>query len=91
MQKEDHFENHPVYNYLSYDTIVGLIQLLIDEGKVAATERNGIYIEFKDLRDKVIDYYQKLNEEQKQDYIAYFRYRHHLDKPYIHNNSASQQ
>jgi hypothetical protein len=68
---------------LSYDVIIGLIQLMMDEGLVSPAERDGIYVEFKDFRDKVRTMYIGLNEVQKQEYIAYFRYRHHLFKPYI--------
>ncbi|RKR82853.1 hypothetical protein BDD43_3044 [Mucilaginibacter gracilis] len=83
MKKDTYFEQHPVYNILSYDVIVGLIQLMIDEGLVSPAERDGIYVEFKDFRNKVRPMYMGLNDGQKQGYIAYFRYRHHLFKPFI--------
>jgi hypothetical protein len=83
MKKDTYYEHHPVYNMLSYDVIVGLIQLMIDEGLVSPAERDGIYVEFKDFREKVKAMYKGLNAAQKQEYIAYFRYRHHLFKPYI--------
>ncbi|WP_040625770.1 hypothetical protein [Mucilaginibacter paludis] len=83
MKKDPYFDNHPIYSALSYDAIVGLIQLLIDEGLVAATERDGLYIVFKDFREKVRPTYQRLTEAEKLEYIAYFRYRHHLNNPYI--------
>jgi len=83
MKKDLYFDNHLVYNALSYDTIVGLIQFMIDDGLLAATERDGIYIVFKDFREKVRSMYERLNEEDKQEYIDFFRYKHHLDKPYF--------
>jgi hypothetical protein len=88
MIKEPYFEQHPVYNMLSYDVIIGLIQLMIDEGLVSPAERDGIYVEFKDFRDKVRLMYIRLNDAQKQEYIAYFRYRHHLFKPYVANDDG---
>lgn len=83
MIKDAYFEQHPVYNMLSYDVIVGLIQLMIEDGLISPAERDGIYVEFKNFRDKVKAMYEGLTEAQKQEYIAYFRYRHHLFKPYI--------
>jgi len=82
MKKDAYFDNHPVYNTLSYDAIVGLIQLMIDDVIVAATERDGIYVVFKDFREKARPTYERLNEAEKQEYIAFFRYKHHLNKPY---------
>ena len=83
MIRDAYFEQHPVYNMLSYDVIVGMIQLMIDEGLVSSAEREGMYIEFKDFREKVRPMYEKLNEAEKQEYIRYFRYRHHLFQPYM--------
>lgn len=83
MTKDAYFEQHTVYNLLSYDMIVGLIQLMMDDGLISPTERDGMYVEFKDFRGKVKAMYGRLTEAQKQEYIAYFRYRHHLFKPYM--------
>jgi hypothetical protein len=85
MMRDAYFEQHPVYNMLSYDVIVGMIQLMIDEGLVSSDEREGMYIEFKDFREKVRPTYEKLNQAEKQEYIGYFRYRHHLFQPYMPN------
>lgn len=91
MIKDAYFEQHPVYNRLSYDVIVGIIQLLMDEELISLNERDGIYVEFKDFRDKVRPMYEQLNEGQKKEYIAYFRYKHHLNKPYIRKASGADQ
>ncbi len=81
--KDDYIEHHPVYNKLSYDVIVGMIQLMIFEGLISPEERDGIYVAFKNFRENVRPMYERLNYAEKQEYIAYLRYRHHLNKPYI--------
>lgn len=88
MYRDDYFDNHPVYNLLSYDVIVGIIQLMIDEGLVDPKERDGIYVHFKDFRDKVREVYRGMSEEQKQEYIKYFRYKHHLFQPFPNSNDG---
>ncbi|MBB6108699.1 hypothetical protein SAMN05421821_10266 [Mucilaginibacter lappiensis] len=60
MYKDAYFDNHPVYSMLSYDVIVGIIQLMIDEGLVSPIGRDGIYIEFKDFREKVKIMYKRV-------------------------------
>ncbi|EHQ26444.1 hypothetical protein [Mucilaginibacter paludis] len=82
MKRNEYFERHPVYNQLAFQSIIGLIQLMIDEGLVDAEERNGFYRDFKDFRKHVAKMYERMEHEQKQEYIAYFRYKHHLYKPF---------
>ncbi|MEO6521013.1 MAG: hypothetical protein ABIN91_05005 [Mucilaginibacter sp.] len=82
MKRNEYFECHPVYNLLAFQSIVGLIQLMIDEGLIDPAEKNGFYRDFMDFRTHVSAMYERLNPEQKREYIAYFRYKHHLYKPF---------
>jgi hypothetical protein len=73
------FDNHPVYSVLGYQVIVGLIQLLTDEGLLDAVERNGWYINFMDFRNSAVMLYKEMNDNQKKELINYLRYKAYLD------------
>ncbi len=82
MKRIDLFDNHPVYKVLGYQVIVGLIQLLTDEGLLNAEERNGWYINFMDFRNNAVMLYAELNDGQKLELIKYLRYKAYLDGSY---------
>ena len=79
MKRNDYFEHHPVYNRLPYFMVVGLIQLLIDEGLLSPEESKGFYRDFISYRDKAKSMYTGLNFSQKLEYIDFFRYRAYLN------------
>lgn len=68
-----------MYSVLGYQVIVGLIQLLTDEGLLDAEERNGWYINFRDFRDSAVMLYREMNDDQKKELINYLRYKAYLD------------
>ncbi len=74
-----YFEAHPIYNALKHQVIVGLIQLMTDEGLISVEERNGYYITFLDFHDKAQGIYHSMNEETKMELIKYLRYKAYLD------------
>lgn len=82
MKKIDLFDNHPVYSVLGYQVIVGLIQLLTDEGLLNAEERNGWYINFIDFRNSAVMLYIEMNDSQKMELIDYLRYKAYLDSSF---------
>ena len=82
MKRIDLFDNHPVYSVLGYQVIVGLIQLLTDEGLLNPEERNGWYIDFMDFRNSEIMSYREMNYNQKMELIDYLRYQAYLDGAY---------
>ena len=79
MKRIEYFEDHPVYNRVPYHMVVGMIQLMIDEGLLNRDERKGFYIEFIDYREKAKSMYSGMNYSQKLEYIEFFRYKAHLD------------
>jgi hypothetical protein len=81
-EKKQCFDNHPIYNELGYNVIVGLIQLLMDEGLLDTDERNGWYIKFMDFRNSAVILYNELNNSQKMELIEYLRYKAYLDDPF---------
>ncbi|MDB5086751.1 MAG: hypothetical protein JWR09_745 [Mucilaginibacter sp.] len=80
-EKKRFFDNHPIYNELGYNVIVGLIQLLIDECLLNSDERKGWYIKFMDFRNSAVILYNELDNIQKLDLIEYLRYKAYLDDP----------
>jgi hypothetical protein len=82
MKKIDLFENHPSYSVLVYQVIVGLIQLLTDEGLLNSEERNGWYINFMDFRNSAVMLYREMNDNHKTALIKYLRYKEYLDGSY---------
>jgi hypothetical protein len=82
MMRNEYFENHPVYNRLPYFMVVGLIQLMIDEGLLSPEVSKGFYRDFISYRDKAKSMYAGLNDSQKLEYINFFRY-----KAYLNNES----
>ncbi|QHS55909.1 hypothetical protein GWR56_10330 [Mucilaginibacter sp. 14171R-50] len=82
MKRIDLFDNHPVYSVLGYQVIVGLIQLLTDEGLLNSKERNGWYINFMDFRNSAVMLYTDLSNSQKTELIDYLRYKAYLDGSY---------
>jgi len=74
--------NEAVFNAFSYQVIVGLIQLLIDEGLVDQDERNGFYVNAKDFRIKATEIYQGIDGLQKKELIKYCQLKRYLHCPF---------
>ena len=81
MKNSKYFQNHPVYNNLPYHFVVGFIQLLTDDGYLSRDERKGYYINFINFRDKAKNMYDNMEENQKLEYIEFFKYKAYLDTP----------
>ncbi|MEO6851451.1 MAG: hypothetical protein ABI203_07320 [Mucilaginibacter sp.] len=82
MKRIDLFDKHPVYIVLGYQVIVGLIQLLTDEGLLNSEERNGWYINFMGFRNSAVMLYREMNDNHKTELIKYLRYKAYLDGSY---------
>ncbi|MES2060463.1 MAG: hypothetical protein V4456_00985 [Bacteroidota bacterium] len=75
-------DHQAMFSTLSYQTIIGLIQLLIDEGLTDQDERNGFYVNAKDFRAKAKEIYRGIDEFQKKELIRYCQFKRYLYRPF---------